>query len=498
MARPGGRLIDRMRRSRKWPPRWPIQWKLAAVSSGITFIILIAFGFAVGQITTNQLRENYAADTSAKAKDLAATIQRSLATPGFIVTEASLKQLIPSASSAADVTPLGMQVDDQTDHTVRAGHYLGPLKLPGSSGIYEYDGWQIATTLVQTPDNTQAGILRYARPMDRLDASVGRIWFSILAGALGATLLAALGGVILSRRAMRPISALTSAAGQIARTRDPDVTLDDPDGDDEVAELTRTFNDMLHELSIARLEREKSLERQREFVADASHELRTPLTSVLANLELLDDSLRKPPSGNGEREFEIESVESALRSSQRMTRLVADLQLLAKADAGRTATPALCDVSEICRNVADELWPLAEKHEIVIDAPEPVMVSGIADELHRAILNLIDNAIRHTPEGTTITVTSRLDVDTAELRVEDDGPGVPKDLWPTIFDRFVRNAGPGDRAKGKGSGLGLSIVRVIARSHGGSASVGVSPQCGASFVIRIPARETSRKPLTKL
>ena len=100
---------------------------------------------------------------------------------------------------------------------------------------------------------------------------------------------------------------------------------------------------------------------------------------------------------------------------------------------------------------------------MVLDAPEPVTVSGNDDEIHRVILNLIDNAIRHTPEGTTITVTTRLDGDTAELRVEDDGPGIPKELWPTIFDRFVRNTGPGDRAKGKGTGLGLSIVRVIAR-----------------------------------
>jgi signal transduction histidine kinase len=481
MARSGASLLDRMRRSRKWPPHWPIQWKLAAVSAGITFVILIAFGFAVGQITTNQLRDNYEADTKAKAEELAVDIEGRNVTPAYFGPDATLSDLLASVNGAADLTLLANGIYYQPPNS----HNLGPISGPG---IDTYKGWQVATTLVTDSSNgTAIAWVRYGRPMERLDASVGRIWISILAGTLGATLLAALGGVILSRRAMRPISTLTSAAGQIARTRDTEVTLAEPEGDDEVAELTRTFNEMLHELSISREEREQSLERQREFVADASHELRTPLTSVLANLELLEDSLRRPGSGNGDREFEIESVESALRSSQRMKRLVADLQLLAKADSGRGASAAPCDMSEIAANVAEELKPLCDNHDVVLDSAGPVVINGNSDELHRVILNLVDNAFRHTPSGSTITVTSRLDGDLAELRVEDDGPGIPKDLWPTIFDRFVRHAGPGDRAKGKGTGLGLSIVRVIARSHGGNASVGDSPQGGASFVIRIPA-----------
>ncbi|MBN8869536.1 MAG: HAMP domain-containing protein [Solirubrobacterales bacterium] len=483
MARSETSLLDRMRRSRKWPPHWPIQWKLAAVSAGITFVILVAFGFAVGQITTNQLKDNYAADTEAKVNELAAEIRdKNLITPAYFGDEAVLNNLLASVNGAADITSLANQIRYRPPNS----HDLGE---PTSPGISTSDGWQIATALV-TQSATQPyaiGLVRYGRPMDRLDASIGRIWISILAGTLGATLLAALGGVILSRRAMRPISSLTSTAGEIARTRDTEVTLAEPEGDDEVAELTRTFNDMLHELSISRYEKERSLERQREFVADASHELRTPLTSVKANLELLDDSLRRPGSGNGDREFEIESVESALRSAERMARLVADLQLIAKADSGRTGDRVPCDLSEITAHVADELRPLCENHRVVLDVPEPVVVSGNADELHRVILNLVDNSIRHTPEETTITVTSRLDGDTGEVRVEDDGPGVPKEMWPTIFDRFVRHDGPGDRAKGKGTGLGLSIVRVIARSHGGTATVGDSPHGGASFVVRIPA-----------
>ena len=125
---------------------------------------------------------------------------------------------------------------------------------------------------------------------------------------------------------MRPIAGLTRAAREVARTRDPDITLPKPQANDEVSELAHTFEDMLRELSAAREEAETTLSRQRKFVADASHELRTPLTSILANLELLESEL-----GGEQRDM----ADSALRSSKRMRRLVGDLLLLARADAGR-------------------------------------------------------------------------------------------------------------------------------------------------------------------
>jgi len=484
MAEAGSSLLDRLRRSRKWPPHWPIQWKLAAVSAGITFSILVVFGLVVGQITSKQLRDNYTADTEAKARELAIDLRdQGVITPAYFGDEKRLNRLLASVNGVADLTPIANGITYRPPNT----HYLGPIS--STPGISSYDGWQIATVYVQEAVGSPVAIalVRYGRPMERLEASIGRIWFAVFAGIVAATLIAAVGGVILSRRAMRPVSALTSAAGQIARTRDPEVSLREPEGDDEVAELTRTFNDMLHELSIARTERELALKRQREFVADASHELKTPLTSVLANLELLDDSLRRETGGGGNQGFELESVESALRSSNRMKRLVSDLQLLARADAGYAADQGACDLTEIAGNVAAELKPLFEDHHLVLDTHGPVVVDGIGDELHRVIVNLIDNAIRHTPAGSTITVTTRLDADIAELRVEDDGPGIPVELRPTIFDRFVRNTGPADRARGKGSGLGLAIVKAIARSHGGSAAVGDSPRGGACFMVRIPA-----------
>ena len=183
-----------------------------------------------------------------------------------------------------------------------------------------------------------------------MDSTIDRMWLLIAGGVLGAVLLAGLAGYTIAGRAMRPISALTAAAGEVADTRDPSRHMPQSDVDDEVGQLARTLEQMLRSLDAARTERERAMGQQREFVADASHELRTPLTSVIANLELLQASLPEP-----ERREDREMVDSALRSSRRMNRLVADLLLLARADAGRVSERSECDLAQIADNAAAEL-----------------------------------------------------------------------------------------------------------------------------------------------
>src|ERR1700682_1235444 len=165
----------------------------------------------------------------------------------------------------------------------------------------------------------------------------------------------------IARRAMSPIAELTSTADAIARTRDPSLRMPQLEAD---AELARTLEGMLRELDAARGETESMLARQRRFVADASHELRTPLTSVLANLELLAES----PRG-----VQGEAARSALRSSQRMRRLVADLLLLARSDVGRVVPREPCDIAQIAVEAAAELGPVSADHEIVLDVNPAVV-----------------------------------------------------------------------------------------------------------------------------
>ena len=323
-------------------------------------------------------------------------------------------------------------------------------------------------------------VLQYARKVSDVEATIRRIRLFLSAGVLGGTLLALLGGVLLGRRAMLPVARMTTAARDIQRTRDPSKTIPQPAADDEVAELARTLQAMLDSLEAAQEETEGALQRQREFVADASHELRTPLTSILANLELLTDVL------DGERG---EAASSALRSSQRMRRLVGDLLLLARADANRQLPHEPTDISRVLVEVAAELGPVSDGHHLTIDADDAV-VDGTRDELYRMTLNLVENAIRHTPKGTRIRATVGAENGEVVLAVQDDGPGVAPELRDQIFERFVRGAGD----RGSSSGLGLSIVRAVAESHGGSVVL-EDVHHGARFVVRLPAADVpAREP----
>jgi signal transduction histidine kinase len=170
-----------------------------------------------------------------------------------------------------------------------------------------------------------------------------------------------------------------------------------------------------------------------------------------------------------------------------MRRLVADLLLLARSDVGRIVRREPCDLGQIVVEAAAELGPVSDEHEISIDA-HPVVVEASRDELHRLALNLIENALRHTPSGTEIRVSTSATADGyARLVVEDEGPGVPERLAGTLFERFVRGAGD----RGGSFGLGLAIVRAVAESHGGSVSVEQThpgaERPGARFVVTLPA-----------
>jgi signal transduction histidine kinase len=179
-------------------------------------------------------------------------------------------------------------------------------------------------------------------------------------------------------------------------------------------------------------------------------------------------------------------VDSALRSSRRMSRLVADLLLLARADAGRVGQHRRCDLAEIAGNAAAEVAAVLGDRQLAIDNGRPLEVDGNPDELHRMVLNLLDNAVRHTPPGARVELRLSRSGGDAVVEVADDGPGIPAGLRDQVFDRFVRGDGPADTAVGGGSGLGLAIVRAVATSHGGSVEVTESEGGGALFRIRLP------------
>jgi signal transduction histidine kinase len=160
------------------------------------------------------------------------------------------------------------------------------------------------------------------------------------------------------------------------------------------------------------------------------------------------------------------------------------------------------DLADVAGDAAAEVAPLMGGRKLVLDNDKPLRVEGSRDELHRMVLNLLDNAIRHTPPGSRVELTLHQDEGDAVVEVADDGPGIPAAMRTEVFDRFVRGTGPADTARGTGTGLGLAIVSAVAESHGGSVEAAESRSGGARFVARIPlaaaAEPAAKKPLEAL
>jgi two-component system, OmpR family, sensor kinase len=477
-------------RRRLRPRNWPVRWRLAATSASLTLIILLVFGAAIGKVATSRTRDDFNSEVRSAAQTLAAEINLEY---GTVVGELGLS-LAPRGYEGPKLNDYvrsdnaSARVYDVSGILVRHSKHALQLGPSTHLGLSTYRGLLVATAEIRGSHGVTAGYVQYGRSLEHVDSTIDRLWLLIAAGILGGTLIAILAGLTIANRAMRPVSSLTASARAIADTGDSSRHMPAPNTDDEVGELALTLEQMLRSLDSARAEREAAMKKQREFVADASHELRTPLTSILANLELLQASLGDPGHDD-----DRSMVDSALRSSKRMSRLVADLLLLARADAGRSGRHRRCDLAEVAGNAAAEAAPLMGDRELLVENEKPLWLEGNADELHRMVLNLLDNAARHTPAGSTVELRLRDEGSDAVVEVADDGPGIAPELRAQIFDRFVRGEGPADTATGTGSGLGLAIVRAVAGAHGGVAEAAESESGGALFRVRLPLSGTQRQ-----
>jgi two-component system OmpR family sensor kinase len=516
--RPAPKLLDAPRhaveRLNATFDRLPIRVRLAGVSALLTFVILCGFAISVGSLTVRRIRSDFDSQVAASAQQLPSqlSIKVNPTTLRIVGIYPPLQDLAePEHAAAIRILSLGGTVIAETAKAPALG---GPSLQPRNVDGYRVLSHPAAVVVEGTGEPIGHVFVQYGRSVSDTEATVTRVELLLVLGVLIGTGMALLAGVTIARRAMAPIARLTSTAAEIARTRDPSRGVPQSDADDEVSELARTLQGMLQELDAARGETEAMLVRQRRFVADASHELRTPLTSVLVNLELLADrsKIGQLPGDLGE------AASSALRSSRRMRRLVADLLLLARTDVGRVIPHEPCDLAQIVVEAASELGPVSEAHEISLDVGRAgsVLVEGARDELHRLTINLLENALRHTPAGTEIRVSTTIESgdhgsrgagagggregstsggSEAVLIVEDEGPGVPEHLRETLFERFVRGAGD----RGGSFGLGLAIVRAVAESHGGSVTIEPTGQrdgapYGARFIVRLPASAESLKP----
>jgi two-component system sensor histidine kinase MprB len=310
--------------------------------------------------------------------------------------------------------------------------------------------------------------LQVARPLAEVDAVLRQLSIVLFAVLVIGVVLAAAVGLLVARSGLAPLGRLTRTLEELARTRDLTRRVESG-GQDELGRLAGSFNSLLAAL-------DTSLRSQRQLVADASHELRTPITSVRTNLELLQRGMLEP----GERDRVLSDVVTELA---RLSHLVAELIDLAREEEG-TPAPAvdvrLDEIAQAAVAIAAPEWPNVEFRLVA----EPSSVKGDPDRIERAIRNLLDNAAKWSPAGGVIDVV----VQAGEVAVRDYGPGVSEADAPHVFDRFWR--APTARRM-PGSGLGLSIVREVARSHGGTVGVERAPGGGALFRIRFPATQVS-------
>jgi two-component system sensor histidine kinase MprB len=301
-----------------------------------------------------------------------------------------------------------------------------------------------------------------ARPLTEIDSSLKRLRLILLLVSLGGIGLAAGLGLAVARGAIAPMRRLTAEAEHVAATQDLSRRMPSGEQDDEIDRLGAAFNTMLAAL-------EGSREAQRQLVADASHELRTPLTSIRTNIEVLGRAKDLPEAERAE------VVAAASAQLEELTLLVGDL-----IEVARDGRPAADEIEDVrLDEIAYESAARINGGRVQVDA-EPTLVRGSRTRLARAVANLIDNAVKYSPEDAPVEVTVR----GGEICVRDHGPGIAPEDLPHVFDRFYR--APSSRGT-PGSGLGLAIVRQVAEAHQGTATAARAEGGGTRLCLRVPA-----------
>jgi two-component system OmpR family sensor kinase len=305
------------------------------------------------------------------------------------------------------------------------------------------------------------------------------------AAVLGGVALAAVAGSLLVRRDLAPLQRVATTAARVSELEldrgEVDLTLRVPDTDEttEVGKVGAALNRMLDNVGSALEARHASEQRVRQFVADASHELRTPLAAIRGYAELTRRSGGEVPEDVRHALGRVES------EAVRMTGLVEDLLLLARLDSGRPLDREHVDLTMTVLDAVSDAQVAGRDHTWRLDLPEEaVEVVGDPGRLHQVLTNLLANARTHTPPGTTVTVGIVTDGARAHVDVVDDGPGIPADLLPNVFERFARGDSSRSRAAGS-TGLGLAIVQAVVTSHHGAVSVDSRPGRTA-FRVTLP------------
>jgi len=452
---------------------WSIRIRLTLWYSLILLAALAISGVGIWLVVSHSLNASLD-DALAREAQGVITVLRMEPEPG------ESHDISEELSEYAAATPDGnlMEVRDSRGRRLLTSKTLAlpPAIAPWHSGFgvqsTSFGRYRtLASSLSVRNDNYQ---ILVAIPLDGMESTLRRIRTLFLLSAPAVLLVAALGGYWISRRALAPVDALTSAARTIG-IQNLSRRLTVLATGDELQRLSETWNDML-----ARLE--SAVKRLSQFTADASHELRTPIALIRTTAELALRRERSP-------EIYREALRQVVAESERTSHLVEDLLLLARSDAGLPALPLeRLELTPLVRDVCRQGQVLAEERQLELSAEmpdQPVYVEANDASLRRLLLLLLDNAVKYTPPGGHITVTVNPDPAGATVAVRDTGIGIPDSALPHVFERFYRVDESRNR-DGAGSGLGLSIAKWIAERHHASLEAESAMGHGSVFRIRFP------------
>lgn len=324
-----------------------------------------------------------------------------------------------------------------------------------------------------TPIRGGSELLTALLPLGKIDQAVSRFGKLMILMALLGGLATFVAGWLLAQRALRPVATLTSTAGAIAQSKTFSRRVPMPRERDELGRLAATFNEMLASLDDA-------YQAQSRFVSAASHEMRAPLTVIQANLELLHGRSEQITAADRDR-----AVREAWLETSRLSRLVADLLSLARADAGVPLRRERVELDRVLMTVIGEARHLAQGQRFEVAALDPTVVIGDPDRLKQLLLNLVDNAVKYTPASGRISASLRQGDGHAEVIIRDTGIGISPEDLPHVFERFYR-ADPARSRDPGGTGLGLPIARWIVDQHGGTVELTSALGTGVTAVVRLP------------
>jgi heavy metal sensor kinase len=324
-------------------------------------------------------------------------------------------------------------------------------------------------TLPIIKENQLVGWVQTSQSLGPTEETLDQLRVLLIVGSSLLSILAGFAGYFLATRALAPIDKISNTAHRIS-TEDLSARLNLLDTGDEVSRLANTFDEMLERI-------ERGFARERQFTADASHELRTPLTAMQTILQFTREGERPLP------EYRL-ALDDLAEEADRLQELVEDLLHLARGEGGLELYKEEIDLSLLLDDVADSLRPLADEKGIALETnlPPSVTISADTDQLIRLIVNLLDNAIKYTKQG-SVSISAREEGEYALIEVTDTGIGIAEEHLPHIFERFYQVEAS---RSSQGIGLGLSIAEQIVRAHGGKLRVKSEAGKGTRFSIHLP------------